>query len=48
LSAEEPAGADAVVVVPDHDAFDYELIESHARSVFDARNRLRDPTVERL
>jgi len=48
LSAEEPAVADALVVVRDHDAIDYELIESHARYVFDTRSRLRDPTIERL
>jgi len=48
LSAEEPAGADVVVVVTDHDAFDYELIESHACYVFDTRARLRGPTIERL
>jgi hypothetical protein len=48
LSAEEPAGAYAVVVVADHDTFGFELIGSHARSVFDTWNRLRNPTLERL
>jgi UDP-N-acetyl-D-glucosamine dehydrogenase len=48
LSAEKPASADAVVVVTNHDTFDFEFIESHARSVFDTWNRLRDPTIERL
>jgi len=48
LSAEEPATAGALVVVRDHDAIDYELIESHARYVFDTRSRLRGPIIERL
>jgi UDP-N-acetyl-D-mannosaminuronate dehydrogenase len=47
LSAEEPAAADAVVAMTDHDAFDCEFMESHARSVFDTRNQLRSPTIER-
>ncbi|KXK60293.1 UDP-N-acetyl-D-glucosamine dehydrogenase [Micromonospora rosaria] len=40
--------ADAVVVVTDHDCFDYDLVSRHARYVFDARNRCRGPAVERL
>jgi nucleotide sugar dehydrogenase len=48
LSAEELDSADAVVVVTDHDAFDYDLVRTHARYVFDTRNRLDGPTVERL
>jgi UDP-N-acetyl-D-glucosamine dehydrogenase len=46
--ADELAAADAVVLVTDHDAFDYELIGTHARFVLDTRNRLDGPTVERL
>jgi UDP-N-acetyl-D-glucosamine dehydrogenase len=46
--AGELAAADAVVLVTDHDAFDYELIGTHARFVLDTRNRLDGPTVERL
>ncbi|HXW36210.1 MAG TPA: nucleotide sugar dehydrogenase, partial [Acidimicrobiales bacterium] len=48
LTAEEVARADAVVVVTDHDAFDYELVERNARLVLDTRNRMRGPNVERL
>ncbi|HEV3133002.1 MAG TPA: nucleotide sugar dehydrogenase [Acidimicrobiales bacterium] len=48
LTAQEIREADATVIVTDHDAFDYELIRTHARYIFDARNRLDGPTVERL
>ncbi len=48
LTAEEVRASDATVIVTDHDAFDYELIRAHAPYVFDARNRLDGPTVERL
>jgi UDP-N-acetyl-D-glucosamine dehydrogenase len=47
-SAEELAAADAVVLVTDHDAFDYDLVAAHARYVLDTRNRLDGPTVDRL
>lgn len=47
-TAEELAAADAVVVVTDHDAFDYDLVEAHARYVLDTRNRLDGVRVERL
>ena len=33
--------ADAVVLLTDHDAFDYELVASSAPYIFDARNRCR-------
>ncbi len=45
---DELAAADAVVLVTDHDAFDYEQVRIHARYVLDTRNRLDGPTVERL
>lgn len=48
LTAEELEAADATVIVTDHDVFDYELIRTHAGYVFDTRNRLGGPTVERL
>jgi UDP-N-acetyl-D-glucosamine dehydrogenase len=48
LAADELAGADGVVLVTDHDAFDYELVGRHARYVLDTRNRLDGPGVERL
>ncbi len=46
--ADELVAADAVVLITDHDAFDYDLIRAHARYVLDTRNRLDGPTVERL
>ncbi|MEU3453718.1 nucleotide sugar dehydrogenase [Micromonospora sp. NPDC006766] len=48
LSERELRAADAVVVVTDHDVFDYELVTRHARYVFDTRNRCAGPMVERL
>jgi UDP-N-acetyl-D-glucosamine dehydrogenase len=48
LTADELTAADGVVVVTDHDGFDYELIGRHATYVLDTRNRLTGPTVERL
>lgn len=44
----EIAAADVVVLVTDHDSFDYELITEHASYVLDCRNRLSGPTVEVL
>jgi UDP-N-acetyl-D-glucosamine dehydrogenase len=44
----EVASADAVVLLTDHDAFDYEDIISHARFVFDCRRRLAGHNVETL
>jgi UDP-N-acetyl-D-glucosamine dehydrogenase len=48
LTADELSSADGVVVVTDHDAFDYDLVRQHASYVLDTRNRLSGPTVERL
>jgi UDP-N-acetyl-D-glucosamine dehydrogenase len=48
LNAAEVAAADAVVIVTDHDAFDYDLVTAHARYVLDTRNRIDGPNVERL
>ena len=48
-ATEEEVGlADAVVVVTDHDAFDYDMINAGAQYILDTRNRLRGPHVERL
>lgn len=47
-TAEELAAADAVVLITDHDAFDYDLVAAHARYVLDTRNRLDGPAVDRL
>jgi UDP-N-acetyl-D-glucosamine dehydrogenase len=46
--AAELAAADAVVVLTDHDCFDYQLVTEQAAYVFDTRNRCRGPNVERL
>jgi UDP-N-acetyl-D-glucosamine dehydrogenase len=48
LSAAELAAADAVVIITDHDAFDYDAVLAHARFVLDTRNRISGPTVEPL
>ncbi|MEV6814694.1 UDP binding domain-containing protein, partial [Micromonospora sp. NPDC051296] len=48
LTEREVREADAVVVVTDHDVFDYDLVARHARYVFDTRNRCTGRTVERL
>jgi UDP-N-acetyl-D-glucosamine dehydrogenase len=48
LTAHEVSEADAVVVLTDHDVFDYGLLETHASYVFDTRNRCRAGQVERL
>ncbi|MFE5854114.1 nucleotide sugar dehydrogenase [Streptomyces sp. NPDC056500] len=45
---EELAAADAVVLLVDHDAFDYETVELHARYVLDCRNRLSGANVDVL
>ncbi|HLX88726.1 MAG TPA: nucleotide sugar dehydrogenase [Acidimicrobiales bacterium] len=44
----ELAAADAVVLVTDHDAFDYDAIGRHARFVLDTRHRLSGDNVETL
>jgi UDP-N-acetyl-D-mannosaminuronate dehydrogenase len=48
LSNQELAAADAVVILTDHDAFDYERVMRTAKYIFDTRNRCRGPGVERL
>ncbi len=40
LTGEELTAADVVVVLTDHDAFDYALVREHARHVLDCRNRV--------
>jgi UDP-N-acetyl-D-glucosamine dehydrogenase len=45
---DELEAADAVVLVTDHDAFDFELVAAHAGYVLDTRNRIAGPTVETL
>ncbi|MCU1602196.1 MAG: UDP-glucose/GDP-mannose dehydrogenase [Frankiales bacterium] len=48
LTEEEVRAADAVVLVTDHDCFDYAMVTTHARYVFDTRNRLKGDRVESL
>lgn len=48
LSVEEVSSADAVVLITEHDAFDYELVGRHARFVLDTRNRMAGSNVEKL
>ncbi|MBN6190638.1 nucleotide sugar dehydrogenase [Aneurinibacillus sp. BA2021] len=52
LTAETVAEADLVILVTDHDRFDFELLERQAEAgavtVFDTRNRLGNPSVHRL
>lgn len=48
LTQEELAAADAVVLITDHDAFDYALVEAHADYVLDCRRRLSGSRTEVL
>jgi UDP-N-acetyl-D-mannosaminuronic acid dehydrogenase/UDP-N-acetyl-D-glucosamine dehydrogenase len=48
LTEDEVAEADLVIVLTDHDDFDYALLGRNASKVFDTRNRLGIPDVERL
>jgi len=47
-TAEQIAGADAVVLLADHDVFDLDLVTRHAAYALDTRHRLTGPTVESL
>ncbi|MEU9143559.1 nucleotide sugar dehydrogenase [Streptomyces sp. NPDC048349] len=44
----ELAAADVVVLLTDHDSFDYAMVTEHASFVLDCRNRVSGPTVEVL
>ena len=48
LSPAVLAAQDAVVLVTDHDAFDYDAVVRHAGYVLDTRHRLEGPRVEHL
>jgi UDP-N-acetyl-D-glucosamine dehydrogenase len=48
VSQEELQSADAVVILTDHDAFDYDLVAANARYVLDTRNRVQGRQVEYL
>ncbi len=45
---DEIAAADLIVVLTDHDAFDFDMVGRLGRCVFDTRNRVSGPNVERL
>jgi len=48
LNESEIAPADAVLILTDHDAFDYDLVTRHATYVFDVRRRVHGDSVEHL
>ena len=48
LCQDELERADLVVLVTDHDAFDYALVAAHAARVLDTRHRMEGPRVEHL
>jgi len=48
LTADQVAAADAVIILTDHDCFDYGLVEQSTAYVFDTRNRCVTGPVERL
>ena len=48
VTTEELSAADLVVVLTDHDAFDWDLVMASSRHIFDTRNRLRGESVERI
>ena len=48
LTVEELTEADIVVVVTDHDEFDYDAVAQHARCVLDTRRRVFGSQVEHL
>ncbi|HUY47180.1 MAG TPA: nucleotide sugar dehydrogenase [Streptosporangiaceae bacterium] len=48
LTEQELSRADAVVILTDHDAFDYDLVQRSASYVFDTRHRCHGDQVEHL
>jgi UDP-N-acetyl-D-glucosamine dehydrogenase len=48
LTQAEVERADVVVLVTDHDAFDYEMVATHASWVLDTRHRMEGSHVEQL
>jgi UDP-N-acetyl-D-glucosamine dehydrogenase len=47
-TAEELTAADAVILLTDHDSFDYDLVASAAQYVLDTRHRLSGAAIEHL
>lgn len=48
VTPDELAAADAVVLLTDHDAFEYDAVVEHSRLVLDCRHRVRGPRVKHL
>ncbi len=48
LTATELAASDAVILLTDHDDFDYDLVEANAGYILDTRHRLTGEGVEHL
>ena len=48
LRSEELAAADAVVLLTDHDTFDYDAVVAHSKFILDCRHRVNGPSVEHL
>jgi UDP-N-acetyl-D-glucosamine dehydrogenase len=48
LTEQEVVDADAVVLLSDHDGFDYDLVATRAGFVLDCRHRMSGPNVEHL
>ncbi|WP_327089364.1 nucleotide sugar dehydrogenase [Nonomuraea sp. NBC_01738] len=48
VTEDELAAADVVIVLTDHDVFDYEMVERVSERIFDTRNRCAGDHVERL
>ena len=48
LNEDEVSAADLVVVLTDHDEFDWDLVLARSAQIFDTRNRLRGDNVQRL
>jgi UDP-N-acetyl-D-glucosamine dehydrogenase len=48
LTSDELRAADAVVVLTDHDSFDWDLVLEHSRFIFDTRHRLAGSQIEYL
>ena len=48
LAAEELNWADCVIVLTDHDVFDWQVVKGHAKFIFDTRHRLSGANVEHI
>jgi UDP-N-acetyl-D-glucosamine dehydrogenase len=48
LTRDELSSTDAVILITDHDVFDYDAVLRYARYVLDTRHRLTGPRVEHL